>query len=86
MNFIFQPEDLSQWSIDVINKINNSISSCATNEQIETTRMMINSFIFVTALDDNTSDKDLEELMRLFWLRLDLQKQVISETNQKELI
>lgn len=86
MNFIFQPEDWSQWSIDVINKINNNICSCTTNEQIEITRMMINSFIFVTALEDNTSDKDLEELMRLFWLRLDLQKQVISETNQKELI
>lgn len=86
MNFLFQPEDWSQWSIDIINSINANISKCSTMEQIKGARVLINSFIFVTALEENVSDKDIEDLIELFWLKLDLQKQIISETNQKELI
>ncbi len=86
MNFLFQADDWHKWSTDIINDISTNINNCTTMEQIKNARILINSFMFVTALEDNIEDKDLEDLLRLFWLRLDIQRQIIFETKQKELI
>lgn len=86
MTYIFRPENWSKWSGLAIDKINKTIDSCATQEHIDVAKAMVNNFIFVTALEDNIKENDLEEVIKLFWLKLDLQSQLIFETNSVSLV
>lgn len=86
MTYIFRPENWSKWSILAIDKINKTITSCTTPDHLVTARNMVNNFVFVTALEDSVTENQLEEITQLFWLKLDLQSQVIFETNSTELV
>jgi hypothetical protein len=86
MYYIFKPEDWSKWAKLAIDKINQTIDTCVTHEHIKSTKAMVDNFIVITALEENVNDDDLECIIRLFWLKLDLKKQIIFETNKKELI
>jgi hypothetical protein len=86
MNYIFRPENWSKWSVLAIDKINKTIDSCSTQEHLNVAKVMVDNFIIITALEDNITEKDLEDVMKLFWLKLDLQNQLIFETNLKVLV
>lgn len=86
MYYIFRPEDWSKWANLAIAKINQTIDTCTTSNHIKSAKTMVDNFIVITALEKNVNDDDLERIIGLFWLKLDLKKQIIFETNQKELI
>jgi hypothetical protein len=81
MYYIFKPEDWCQWANPAIDKINRTISTCTTIEHVKGAKTMVDNFIIITALEEHVNDKELEEIIGLFWLKLDLQKQIIFETN-----
>jgi hypothetical protein len=86
MHYIFRPSDWNQWSKIAIRKTIKTIKTCTTIEHVSVAKAMVDNFIIVTALEDNVNDEVLEKITRLFWLRLDLQRQFIFETKQKELV
>lgn len=86
MYYIFKPEDWSEWAKLAIDKINQTIDTCNTPEHIKSAKTMVDNFIIITALEESVNDNDLESIIRLFWLKLDLKKQIIFETNKKQLI
>lgn len=77
MTHIFKPDDWNKWSVSSIDKINKTIDSCLTQEHLDVAKTMVYNFIFVTALEDNISENDLEHVIKLFHLKLDLQSQLI---------
>ena len=86
MHFIFKQDNWSEWAINAFEKINETIDSCITMRQIDVARRMIGNFIFVTALEEEVTEKDLELLIRLFELKINLQIQIIFETNFENII
>ena len=86
MHYIFRQDDWCTWAIITYNKIYKTINSCGTHEDLSVVKEMINNFIFITALEEEVNEKELEDIVRLFWFRLELQYQLISETKSKELV
>jgi hypothetical protein len=86
MHYIFRPNDWNQWAKIAFSKINKTIKTCTTTEHVSVAKVMVDNFIIVTALEEHVDDSSLESITRLFWLRLDLQKQFIFETKQKQLV
>jgi hypothetical protein len=80
MNYIFRPENYKDWAKLAINKIEKTIDSCISLEQIDVTKRMIDNFIVISALEDDVQSEELESVMRLFWLKIDLKKQSFFET------
>lgn len=80
MNYIFRPENYKDWAKLAIQKIGETIDSCTTIKHVEKSKVMIDNFIIITALEDGVQEEELESLMRLFWLKIDLKKQSIFET------
>ena len=83
MNYIFRPENYKDWAQQAINKIEKTIDSCITLEQVDKSKRMIDTFVIITALEDDIIEEELESIIRLFWLKIDLKKQSIFETKLK---
>jgi hypothetical protein len=83
MNYIFRPENYKDWAKLAINKIEKTIDSCISIEQVEVSKKMVDNFIIITALENDIKEEDLESVIRLFWLKIDLKKQSFFETNSK---
>ena len=64
-------------------KIEKTIDSCITLEQVDKSKRMIDTFVIITALEDDIIEEELESIIRLFWLKIDLKKQSIFETKLK---
>jgi hypothetical protein len=45
---------------------------------------MIDTFIMITALEDNIETEELEWIINLYWLKINLKKQNIFETKLKQ--
>ena len=80
MHYIFRPENYKDWAKVAIQKIERTLDSCVSLDQIDTSKRMIDNFILITALEDNIQSEELESIMRLFWLKIDLKKQNLIET------
>jgi len=81
MEYFYTPDDWKQWSVLEINKINETISSCDDMNQLGIPRKMISNFVFITSLETDISQDDVEIIARLFWLKVDLRGQVIQHVN-----
>lgn len=89
MQYLFRPENWSEWSKLAVEKINKVIDSCETEEQLNVAKTMISNYVFITALEDGTEEKPLEDIMELFWFKVDLKSKIISqnfETKETQLI
>lgn len=80
MHYIFRPDNYKEWAQLAIQKIEKTLDSCVSIEQVESSKQMIDNFVIITALEDNIQDGELESIIRLFWLKIDLKKQSIFET------
>jgi hypothetical protein len=80
MHYIFRPDNYKDWAKIAIQKIEKTLDSCTTIEQVEVSKRMIDNFVIITALEDNIKEEELEAVIRLFWLKIDLKKQSIFET------
>jgi hypothetical protein len=80
MNYIFRPENYKDWAKLAIQKIEKTIDSCTTVAQVDVSKRMIDNFVIITALEEDIKEEDLESIIRLFWLKIDLKKQIIFET------
>ena len=80
MHYIFRPENYKDWAEQAIQKIEKTLDSCVTIEQIEVSKKMFDNFVLITSLEDDIKDEELELIIRLFWLKIDLKKQIIFET------
>lgn len=80
MHYIFRPDNYKDWAKSAIQKIEKTLDSCTTIEQVEVSKRMIDNFVIITALEDNIKEEELEAVIRLFWLKIDLKKQSIFET------
>jgi hypothetical protein len=80
MHYIFRPDNYKEWAQRAIQKIEKTIDSCVSIEQVESSKQMIDNFVIITALEDNIQEEELESIIRLFWLKIDLKKQSIFET------
>ncbi len=89
MQYLFRPENWTEWSKLAVEKINKVIDSCESKEHLDIARTMISNYVFITALEDGTDEKTLEDIMELFWFKLDLKSKLISqksETKETQLV
>ncbi len=77
MQYFFKPDNFERWSNLATEKINVTIDSCTTLRQLESAKQMIDTFIMITALEDNIEAEELEWIVNLYWLRIILKKQII---------
>ena len=77
MQYFFKPDNYVRWSNLATEKINKTIESCYTLRQLESAKQMIDTFIMITALEDNIEAEELEWIVNLYWLRIILKKQII---------
>ncbi len=77
MQYFFKPDNFERWSNLATEKINVTIDSCTTLKQLESAKQMIDTFIMITALEDNIEAEELEWIVNLYWLRIILKKQII---------
>jgi hypothetical protein len=77
MQYFFKPDNYVRWSELATEKINVTIESCDTLRQLESAKQMIDTFIMITALEDNIQTEELEWIVNLYWLRIILKKQII---------
>ena len=80
MHYIFRPDNYKDWAKSAIEKIEKTLNSCTTIDQVEVSKRMIDNFVLITALEEDVQEEELESLIRLFWLKIDLKKQSIFET------
>lgn len=74
MNYIARPKDFKSWILPAYDKVIATINSCETLEQLETANKMVNNFICITALEENTDEVNIEQTIRLFWTLINLKK------------
>jgi hypothetical protein len=84
MQYFFKPDNFERWSELATEKISSTIESCTTLRQIESAKRMIDTFIMITALEDNIETEELEWIINLYWLKINLKKQNIFETKLKQ--
>jgi hypothetical protein len=84
MQYFFKPDNFERWSELATEKINVTIESCTNLRQIESAKRMIDTFIMITALEDNIETEELEWIINLYWLKINLKKQNIFETKLKQ--
>jgi len=77
MQYFFKPDNFERWSNLATEKIHSTIESCTTLKQLESAKQMIDTFIMITALEDNIEAEELEWIVNLYWLRIILKKQII---------
>ena len=77
MQYFFKPDNFERWSNLATEKIHVTIESCTTLKQLESAKQMIDTFIMITALEDNIEAEELEWIVNLYWLRIILKKQII---------
>ena len=80
MHYIFRPDNYKDWAKSAIEKIEKTLNSCTTIDQVEVSKRMIDNFVLITALEEDVKEEELESIMRLFWLKINLKKQNIFET------
>jgi len=74
MNYIARPKDFNSWVLPAYEKIIATIKSCETLEQLKVAKNMVNNFVFISALEEDTEEVQIEEAMRLFWTLINLKK------------
>ena len=84
MQYFFKPDNFERWSELATEKISSTIESCTTLRQLESAKRMIDTFIMITALEDNIETEELEWIINLYWLKINLKKQNIFETKLKQ--
>jgi hypothetical protein len=77
MHYIFRPDDWGKWATRSFNKVNKTIESCTTMIHLDSTRTMVNNFVYITALEEGVDVEDLEMITRMLWLKLEIQEQII---------
>ena len=77
MQYFFKPDNYIKWSELATEKINKTIESCDTLVQLESAKQMIDTFIMITALEDNIEAEELEWIINLYWLKIFFKKQNI---------
>ena len=82
MHYLFRPEDYSRWSNLATEKIRVTIESCEDLVQLESAKRMIDTFIMITALEDNIAEEELESIINLYWLKIFIKKQNILKQNK----
>ena len=83
MQYFFKPENFEKWSELATEKISATIDGCITLRQLESAKRMIDTFIMITALEDNIESEELEWIINLYWLKINLKKQSLFETKVK---
>jgi hypothetical protein len=84
MQYFFKPDNFERWSELATEKISSTIESCTTLRQLESAKRMIDTFIMITALEDNIETEELEWIVNLYWLRIILKKHKLFETKLKQ--
>ena len=74
MQYFFKPDNFERWSELATEKIHVTIESCTTLRQLESAKKMIDTFIMITALEDNIETEELEWIVNLYWLKIILKK------------
>ena len=84
MQYFFKPDNFERWSNLATEKIHVTIESCTTMRQLESAKKMIDTFIMITALEDNIETEELEWIVNLYWLKIILKKHKLFETKLKQ--
>ena len=84
MQYFFKPDNFERWSELATEKIHVTIESCTTLMQLESAKKMIDTFIMITALEDNIETEELEWIVNLYWLKIILKKHKLFETKLKQ--
>ena len=84
MQYFFKPDNFERWSELATEKIHVTIESCTTLRQLESAKKMIDTFIMITALEDNIETEELEWIVNLYWLKIILKKHKLFETKLKQ--
>ncbi len=84
MQYFFKPDNFERWSNLATEKIHVTIESCTTLRQLESAKKMIDTFIMITALEDNIETEELEWIVNLYWLKIILKKHKLFETKLKQ--
>lgn len=83
MQYFFKPDNYVKWSELATEKINVTVSKCTNLRQLESAKVMIDTFIMITAVEDNIETDELEWIINMYWLKILLKKQHILKQNKK---
>lgn len=72
--FILKPKDYSTWSQAALTKIEKTIDSCQTEVQLKHAKNMIDNFIIIMAINDNSDDESTHQISRQLWLTYKLKE------------
>jgi|TARA_B110000908_G_C10248083_1_gene450092 hypothetical protein len=72
MMYLARPKNFKEWVSKAYDKIERTIDSCQTVEHIDAAKKMVDNFIIVTALEEESNSEELEAIAHLFWTRINL--------------
>jgi hypothetical protein len=72
--FLFKPDNYSEWSVKSLNKIEKVIASCITEEHLDSAKVMIDHFILTMALNEKYQDEQVQDISKQLYLSLNLKR------------
>jgi len=72
--FILKPKNYQTWSTKAINKIEKTIESCENESHLKTAKQMIDNFIIVMAMNDESDSEQVHQISRQLWLTYKLKQ------------
>ena len=72
--FILKPKNYQTWSRAAINKIEKTIESCENESHLAAAKQMIDNFIIIMAINDESDSEQVHQISRQLWLTYKLKE------------
>ena len=72
--FLFKPDNYTEWSTSSLNKIEKVIESCITEEHLDSAKTMVDHFILTLAINESYPDGQVQDISKQLYLCLNLKR------------
>lgn len=69
-----RPDNYLAWAPAAIEKIERTINSCETARQLKIAKKMVDNFIVVSIMEEDSNDEDIQWISHQLWLRVKIQE------------
>ena len=76
--FILKPKNYTTWSNTAIAKIHKTIESCENELHLKGAKKMIDNFIIILAINDESDSETVHQISRQLWLTYKLKENQIN--------
>lgn len=63
-----RPDNFLTWAPSAIKKIERTIDSCESLRQLKVAKKMIDNFIVISVMEEDSSDEDIQWISHQLWL------------------